>query len=89
MTDDLAPYRAELAAMDREQAQEAVDDSRKRLRVAEAFGDNFRGSTVVEPWEGLSALHARLRLTERRLQALGGPIERVATKTRQKRKGKR
>lgn len=81
--DDLAPYRAELAAMDREQADLAVKHCRRDLRVAEYIGP----ATTVYPgfWDGLSTLHARLRLAERRLLALGGPIERGGVKTRQKR----
>ena len=78
--DDLAPYRAELAAMDREQAQEAVEAARVNVRLMETVT-----AATDRDWTGLTSLLVRLRLAERRLLALGGPIERGGVKTRQKR----
>lgn len=79
-TDDLAPYRAELAAMDREQAQEAVEAARVNVRLMETVT-----AATDRDWTGLTSLLVRLRLAERRLLALGGPVERGGVKTRQKR----
>ncbi len=67
MTDDLADYRAELAAMDRGQAEAEVERRRGLLQRVED-STKARGDS----WTGLSTLHARLRLAERRLLALGG-----------------
>lgn len=78
--DDLAPYRAELAAMDREQAQAAVETARVNVRLMETVT-----AATDRDWTGLTSLLVRLRLAERRLSALGGPIGRGGVKTRQKR----
>lgn len=86
--DDLAPYRAELAAMDREQAQVQVETCRKDLLVFETTNRWLEGEPKWKheaDWTGLTSLLVRLRLAERRLLALGGPQERVCPKTRQKR----
>lgn len=79
-TDDLAPYRAELAGMDREQADAQV----KRCRIDVAVFELVTKANGAD-WTGLTSLLVRLRLAERRLLALGGPQERVCPKTRQKR----
>ncbi len=66
--------------MDREQAQEAVEAARVNVRLMETVT-----AATDRDWTGLTSLLVRLRLAERRLLALGGPIERGGVKTRQKR----
>lgn len=70
-TDDLEAYRSYLERLETaEDTAKEIEDCFKRLRIAE-----YRGPLGCEPvydgyFDGLSRLHARLRLAERHAKAL-------------------
>lgn len=67
----MADYRAHLETVTTaEEADEDVKDCRVRLAVVERVGIGMREANGNAGFDGLSALHARLRLAERHAKAL-------------------
>lgn len=75
-TDDMAEYREHLETVTTaEEAEAEIRKQRRCVRVAEYIGP----MTTVYPgfWNGLGALHARLRLAERHAKALAARLSHV------------
>ena len=74
--DDMEEYRAHLETVTTaEEAEAEIREQRRCVRVAEYIGP----ATTVYPgfWNGLGALHARLRLAERHAKALAARLSHV------------